>query len=190
MFLEKGLIVKKLQCQFYSMEIAFYNETYKNITMNNRPFVQHSNTIYSNTRENYNPVLDKKPKSDFLSTEQLYNAVFENAFHAMYIANGFDQIIKFNDKLSRLFVYSEDEMIHLHTSVLVDVHEKSFIDFMNKRTENGIAKAEITGIKKSGERFPIRISSVFYETESGEKRSMNTLVNLSKSLSARWNIAG
>jgi PAS domain S-box-containing protein len=157
--------------------------------MNNRPFVQHSNTIYSNT-ENYNSVLEQNPKSDFLSTEQLYNAVFENAFHSMYIANGFNDIIKFNDKLTKLFGYSHKEMIDFKSTNLFDVHENSFIDFMNKRKEKGIAKAEITGIKKSGERFPVRISSVVYETESGEKRSMNTLVNLSKSLSARWNIAG
>jgi PAS domain S-box-containing protein len=157
--------------------------------MNNRPFVQHSNTIYSNT-ENYNSVLEQNPKSDFLSTEQLYNAVFENAFHSMYIANGFNDIIKFNDKLTKLFGYSNKEMIDFKSTDLFDVHENSFIDFINKRKEKGIAKAEITGIKKSGERFPVRISSVVYETESGEKRSMNTLVNLSKSLSARWNIAG
>lgn len=157
--------------------------------MNNRPFVQHSNTIYSNT-ENYNSVLEQNPKSDFLSTEQLYNAVFENAFHSMYIANGFNDIIKFNDKLTKLFGYSHKEMIDFKSTNLFDVHENSFIDFINKRKEKGIAKAEITGIKKSGERFPVRISSVVYETESGEKRSMNTLVNLSKSLSARWNIAG
>jgi PAS domain S-box-containing protein len=157
--------------------------------MNNRPFVQYANTIYSNT-ENYNPVQPQIPKSDFLSTEQLYNAVFENAFHSMYIANGLDDIIKFNDKLTRLFGYSDNEMIDFKSTDLFDIYENSFIDFMNKRKEKGIAKAEITGIKKSGERFPLRISSVVYETESGEKRSMNTLVNLSKSLSARWNIAG
>ncbi len=168
----------------------FIREPIKNNTMNNRPFVQHSNAIYSNTIENYNSVLEPKPKSDFLSTEQLYNAVFENAFHAMYIANGNGEIIKFNDKLLKLFGYSEDEINHLKSADFFEVHENSFIDFMNKRKEKGIAKAEIIGIKKSGERFPMRISSVFYETESGEKRLMNTLVNLSKSLSARWNIAG
>src|SRR6185312_13753222 len=119
--------------------------------MNNRPFVQHSNTIYSNTRENYNPVLDKKPKSDFLSTEQLYNAVFENAFHAMYISNGDDQIIKFNDKLSKLFGYAEKEFRNFESSDFFEVSEMPFIDFMNARKEKGIAKAEITGIKKSGE---------------------------------------
>lgn len=167
----------------------FTKKPIKNITMNNRPFVQYANTIYSNS-ENYNAVLERNQNKDFLSTEQLYNAVFENAFHAMYISNGDDQIIKFNDKLSKLFGYAEKEFRNFESSDFFEVSEMPFIDFMNARKEKGIAKAEITGIKKSGERFPIRISSVVYETENGEKRTMNTLVNISKSLSARWNIAG
>lgn len=156
--------------------------------MNNRPFVQYANSIYSNSESN--AVLEQANNPDFLSTEQLYNAVFENAFHAMYIANGDHQIIKFNDKLSKLFGYSREEISHFQSAVLFDVYENSFIDFMNRRNQQGIAKAEVTGIKKSGERIPIRISSVVYETEKGEKRLMNTLVNLSKNLSARWNLNG
>lgn len=138
----------------------------------------------------YNLPSEEKPVADFISTEQLYIAVFENAFHPMYIANDYGQILVFNEKLLHLFEYSEEEMKEFQFAGLFDVNEDPFNVFLNQRNESGIAKAEITGIKKSGEKFPLRISSVIYDTEKGEKRSMTTVVNISSNLSARWNIAG
>jgi len=89
-----------------------------------------------------------------------------------------------------LFEYSQWEMAQNNYSDLFDIYEKSFIDFLDQRKKEGIAKAEITGIKRSGETFPCRISSVIYYTDAGLKRSMNTIVNISKNIEARWNIAG
>lgn len=130
----------------------------------------------------------KKP--DFISTAQLYEAVYENAFHPMYIANGGGKIIKFNEKFSKLFGYKSSEVNELQPLDFFETNDKEFIDFMNQRKQKGIAKAEVTCIKKSGERFPCRISSVFFESDQGEKRTINTLVNISCHISARWNIAG
>ncbi|MEO5908678.1 MAG: PAS domain-containing protein, partial [Ginsengibacter sp.] len=115
--------------------------------------------------------------------------IFENAFHAMYIGIGDGRIIRFNEKLAALFEYSQLEITQNDFSHLFDIYEKSFTHFLDQRRKQGIAKAEITGIKKSGETFPCRISSVTYETDNGNKRFMNTIVNISKDPSARWNIA-
>lgn len=158
--------------------------------MNNQHFISAPNDIYLNSSNSYSRTFQEQEKSDFLTTEQLYNAVFENAFHAMYIGSGAGRIIRFNEKLATLFEYSQWEMTQNSSSDLFDIYEKSFIDFSDQRKREGIAKAEITGIKKTGETFPCRISSVIYETDDGLKRSMNTIVNLSENLAARWSIAG
>jgi PAS domain S-box-containing protein len=157
--------------------------------MNNLSYVQPPPVSFFNSTDSYSPV-NQNEKTDFLTTEQLYNAVFENAFHAMYIESGDGDIVRFNEKLATLFQYSQWQMGQNHSSDLFDVNQEPFIDFLYERNKKGIAKAEITGIKKSGITFPCRIASVIYKTDDGLKRSMNTIVNISKSVEARWNLAG
>lgn len=137
-----------------------------------------------------NNLIKEDKRANFITTQQLYDAVFENAFHPMYIGNGAGKIIKFNDKFSRLFGYSLNEIDKIKPLDFVETNDPVFIAFMNQRKEKGIAKAEVKCIKKSGERFPCRISSVIYESDKGETRSMNTMVNISQNFAARWNIAG
>jgi PAS domain S-box-containing protein len=157
--------------------------------MNNQPTIQSQPSIYFNSVNSYSQV-NETEKVDFLTTQQLYNAVFENAFHPMYIESDDGRIIRFNEKLATLFQYPKWQMGRNDSSDLFNVNEDCFIDFLQERNEKGIAKAEITGIKKSGVRFPCRISSVNYKTDDGCKRSMNTIVDISKSIEARWNLAG
>ncbi|HET7119150.1 MAG TPA: PAS domain-containing protein [Hanamia sp.] len=126
-------------------------------------------------------------KVKYTSTAGLYDAVFQNAFHAVYIENGDGLILKFNEKFCKLFGYSVSEMAEVENTDLFEMDENSFLNFMNERTDKGIAKGEITGIKKSGKTFPCRISSVIYQSDFGDKRAMNTLVDISDDLSARWN---
>jgi len=121
------------------------------------------------------------------STEGFYDAVFQNAFHAVYIENGDGLILKFNEKFCKLFGYTVSEMREVENVDLFEIDEDSFLHFINQRTDKGIAKGEITGIKKNGKRFPCRISSVIYQSDLGDKRAMNTLVDISEDLSARWN---
>ncbi|HEY5390756.1 MAG TPA: PAS domain S-box protein [Hanamia sp.] len=162
--------------------------------MNSQPFLSDSSS-YNKTTEAYVDSYNQEQKLfqqgviNFVTTEQLYNAVFENAFHAMCVGNDNGDFIKFNKKLEELFGYTQKEMFQIKTRDLFLINEKSFVDFLNERNEKGIAKAEITGIKKSSEHFPCRISSVNYLSDKGENRFMNTIVNISQDLSARWNIA-
>ena len=114
----------------------------------------------------------------FVSPEELYSAVFRNAFHPMFIATLEGQMVKFNEKCSHLFGYPTQEMYGMESSDLFETAEDAFTRFITQREAMGIEKADITGIKKYGRRFPCHISSVMFESDSGEKRSLNTLVSL------------
>ena len=158
--------------------------------MNSSAFLHAQDNAYTDNQESDASTSDDKwPFDFFLSAEELYNAVFNNAFHPVFIGSGEGHIVKFNQKFSKLFGYSVDEIAEKESSDLFEIHEYTFRYFIKQRALKGIAKAEITGIKKSGERFPCRISSVMYESDKGEKRSMNTLVNISEHMSARWDIS-
>jgi|SRR6185312_5450596 len=124
------------------------------------------------------------------TVDEIYDAVFRSAFHAMFFANKEGRIIRFNEKFCKLFGYSETEMRNIERPHILAINEKAFRDFMDQRNDKGIASAEITGIRKSGKRFPCRISSVIYHSDYGHERILNTLVDISDDLSARWNIGG
>jgi PAS domain S-box-containing protein len=127
---------------------------------------------------------EKRP----LTTSEIYDAVFRSAFHAMFYADKEGHILRFNQKFCKLFEYSETEMPDITRTQLLEIHDKAFLDFIDQRSDKGLAIAEITGIKKSGKRFPCRISSVIYNSDHGHKRILNTIVDISDDLSARWNI--
>ena len=160
--------------------------------MTNPSSIQQGQNEYSDDFRNFlnSSSLIEKEKNDFISTAQLYEAVYKNAFHPMYIERTDGKIVKFNEKFSELFGFPLKEADRLQATNLFETDEKSFVSFINQKVENGFAKAEITGIKKSGERFPCRISSVIYESDNGEIRSINTLVNISENLTARWSFLG
>ncbi|MEO8719903.1 MAG: PAS domain-containing protein [Ginsengibacter sp.] len=132
-----------------------------------------------NPQNTTSPASIEQEKPDSISNVELYNAIFENAFHPMYVASEEENLLKFNEKLCLLFEFSKHELLQKKSLALFNINENNFIDFLGQRNLNGIAKAEITGIKKSGQTFPCRISSVIYESEEG-KRSMNTIVDISK----------
>lgn len=144
------------------------------------------------TKENsfFNPTTNSDPSSiKHTSASEIYEGVFRHAFHAMYIETPDGLIMKFNEKFCKLFGYSLSEMTQIENTDLFEMDENAFLDFLDQRNDKGIAKGEITGIKKSGKRFPCRISSVVYKSDFGENRAMSTLVDISDDLSARWNFA-
>ncbi|HEY5368722.1 MAG TPA: PAS domain S-box protein [Hanamia sp.] len=123
-----------------------------------------------------------------LTASEIYDAIFRSAFHAMFYANKEGNILRFNQRCCRLFEYTTIEMWNIKSTQILEIHEQAFIDFIDKRSDKGIAIAEITGIRKSGKKFPCRISSVIYNSDSGHQRILNTVVDISDDLSARWNI--
>ncbi len=152
---------------------------------------------YNSNENNYFDTAERRPLSDlskeikvhFSTTSEIYNAVYENAFHPMYIGDGDGHILKSNEKLSRMLGYSAKELAGKESYKIFDINERAFLDFLIKRNNAGIAKAEITCIKKSRDKFPCRISSVIYKTDNGEKRSLNTIVDISQYVSNRQSLA-
>lgn len=153
--------------------------------MNELTYIPTKKDNFLSQSPNPEPSYDRE-KVNYTSTAALYDAVFQNAFHAVFIESGDGLILKFNEKFCKLFGYSSAEMDFVEKADLFETNENVFINFFGERTVKGIAKGEITAIKKSGQTFPCRISSVVYQSDFGEKRAMTTLVDISNDLSARW----
>jgi PAS domain S-box-containing protein len=117
---------------------------------------------------------------DFPSTSSIFHAVFENTFYANCIGNGNGQTLEANEKACRIFGYTPAEMMKLSAKDLFDTKANAYLKYVSERNVTGKAKAEITGIRKGGERFACIVTSFIFNDDNGEKRTMNSIQDISK----------
>ncbi|KAA9035467.1 PAS domain S-box protein [Ginsengibacter hankyongi] len=153
--------------------------------MNAHSNFQHSNHFYSgNDETNYRQGFQGNPELvNFPSTSEIFHAVLENSFYANFIGNGEGKTLEANETVCRVFGYTTDEMTRLTTKDLFDTTEKNYKDYLFQRKSYGRAKAQITAIRKSGEHFACEITSLIYVDDTGERRSLNTIIDISKNYS-------
>ena len=119
----------------------------------------------------------------FPSTSEVFQAVLENTFYASCIGNGEGKTLEANETVCKVFGYTTKEMTRLTTKELFDTRENKYLEYLCQRECNGRAKAKITGIRKNGERFPCEITSLIFIDEDGEKRTINTILDISRNYS-------
>lgn len=117
---------------------------------------------------------------NFPSTAEVFHAVFDNKFFANCIGNCKGKTLKANPPACKLFGYTKDEMIRLSTKELFETSQNNYLAFIHQRDSHGKAKAIVTGIRKNGVRFLCEISSFIFTDENGEKRTINTMHDVSK----------
>ena len=117
---------------------------------------------------------------NFPSTAEVFRAVFENSFYANCIGNGRGKTLEANEKICKIFGYTEEEMIRLTTKEIFDTTDSNYATYLTQRESNGKAKVEVTGIRKNGERFPCEVSSVIFTDDQGKTRTINTIRDISK----------
>jgi len=117
---------------------------------------------------------------NFSSTAEVFHAVFENSLYANCIGNSNGKTLEANETVCKIFGYTEEEMIQLSTKEIFDITENRYEEYLAVREFNGKARAEVTGIRKNGERFPCKISSVIFTDDNGERRIINTIHDISK----------
>lgn len=117
---------------------------------------------------------------NFPSTSQIFQAVFENTFYASCISNGDGQTLEANEKACKIFGYTPAEMTRLSTKDLFDTKAGAYLKYVSERNATGKARAEITGIRKGGDRFACIVTSFIFNDDNGEKRTMNSIQDASK----------
>jgi PAS domain S-box-containing protein len=119
---------------------------------------------------------------NFSSTSEVFQAVFENSLYANRIGNSHGKTLEANERVCKIFGYSAEEMIQLSTKEIFDTTESNYAEYLTERESNGKARAEVTGIRKNGQRFLCKISSVIFTDDNGETRTINTIHDISKNI--------
>ncbi len=116
----------------------------------------------------------------FPSTSELFRTLLENTLYASSITNGRGKMLEVNETFSGIFGYTSGELTQLTTKELFDTTERKYAEYADQLNINGKAKAKITGVRKDGDRFSCEITSLVFIDDEGERRTINTIVDISK----------
>ncbi|MGB4400125.1 MAG: PAS domain-containing sensor histidine kinase [Daejeonella sp.] len=113
-------------------------------------------------------------------SEEKYKSILENSLTAQFLIQPDGYILEANQAALDMFGYTIDEMRTLGRSGIMDTADPKFASYIKEREKNGFAKAELTGIRKNGERFPHEISSVSFRDSNGVQRTSVSMVDITE----------
>lgn len=113
----------------------------------------------------------------------VYESFFENSLNALFFLKPDGSILRANRSAGEMFGYTEEEFKQLGREGIIDTSEPAFRDLMAQRSIDGKSRGIITGIRKNGQRFPIKISSVVFDNEQGEKIASVIATDVSEQVS-------
>ncbi len=98
--------------------------------------------------------------------EQKFRSLFEYSTDAVFLTNTDGVIEAANPAACVMFGRSEEELCRLGRSGLLDTEDPRLAAELENRQQKGQIKgAELTAIRKSGERFPVEVDSVILPSE-------------------------
>ena len=98
----------------------------------------------------------------------VYESFFNNSLNALFLLKTDGTILRANPAGCNMFGYTESELQILGREAIVEISHPALTQLLTERLEKGSARGTITGIRKNGERFPIKISTATVQTETGE----------------------
>ncbi len=108
--------------------------------------------------------------------EEKYKLLIENSLSAFLLTIPDGTILEVNKAATNMFGYSPNEFKTITRQQIIDHNDHNFKIALKQRENNGYARVEATGIKKNGDRFPIKIYSSVFTNAEGELRT-STLIN-------------
>jgi diguanylate cyclase (GGDEF)-like protein/PAS domain S-box-containing protein len=113
--------------------------------------------------------------------EAKYRAVFENSHDAIFLTRSEDgAFLAVNPAACELFGYSEQELTSMRREQVLDTADPRLSAALAKRNETGEAAAELTFIRKGGERFEGRVTSKAFVDESGQQMACTSIHDITE----------
>lgn len=104
-----------------------------------------------------------------------YKLIIDNSPSAIFLSKPDGTILEANKAACELFGYTEQELKQIGRQGILDHNDDEGQQMLKEREEKGRARGEVTGIKKSGERFPIEFASVIFSDDDGNKIASTTM---------------
>ena len=121
-------------------------------------------------------------------SEEKYKSILENSLNPHFLIRPDGYILEANKAAMDIFGYTIDEMRVLGRAGIMDAADPNLAAYIKNREETGSAKAELTGIRKNGEHFPLEISSVSFMDSNGVQRTSVSMVDITERKKAEENL--
>lgn len=122
--------------------------------------------------------VDKETQSDHRhdqaapsSCENAFAAFFANSLDAMFITAPDGRIFRANPAACRMLGYSEEEIVALGRSGILDANDAQLAHALKERRKTGRYSGEINFVHKNGGIIPTEITTAIFTTAEGEERS-------------------
>lgn len=106
-----------------------------------------------------------------LDSEERYRSFYENSVDAILLTSPDGKITAANPAACRMLGRSEEEIIKLGRSGLVDDSDPRVQELLKERERTGKAEGEVDFLRKDGTRIHAEITSVIFSDIGGEKKS-------------------
>ncbi|MFA6598199.1 MAG: PAS domain S-box protein [Ignavibacteriaceae bacterium] len=117
-------------------------------------------------------ITDRKLAEEKLQeSEGKYRSFFENSMDSILLTSPDGRIFSANPAACKTFGYSEEELIKLGKSGIVNMNDPQLSLLLAERALKGKARGELTFIRKDGTHFPSDISSAIFKDQEGLARA-------------------
>lgn len=120
------------------------------------------------------------PKAASEDINKLFYLVVEHSLNAIFLTTPDGKVLRTNKAASRIFGYSESEMINGGRSLLFEKDDPFLKEMVKERAKKGHVEGETIGIRKNGERFPCEIASAIFEDSQGNLKATVTINDISE----------
>lgn len=130
----------------------------------------------------FQDIQEQKDKElELINSELKLSAVFNNNIDALFLTNPIDgSILRANKAASNLFGYTETEFNLIGRNGIIDFSDPKLPDLLEKRNIEKHITTDLIGIKKNGERFPIRVSSGIFTDAQGNTQSSTCIIDMTE----------
>lgn len=134
-------------------------------------------------------------KDELAQNDLLYKFLFENATDGVaYTSNDLDgtgpeTIIAVNRAICEMIGYDAEEMIGMSRDELFFAEDEQLQTALSERAQNNIFKGELTFRHKSGRAVDVEIISFMTELNTGQRRSISILRDLSERIQKERELA-
>ena len=104
-------------------------------------------------------------------SEEKYRSFFENSMDAILLTIPNGNILSANPATCMMFGYSEEELIKVGRSGIIDMTDHQLSDFLSVRKLKGKAQGELTFNRKDGTCFSGEVSSAIFKDHEGFERT-------------------
>ena len=104
-------------------------------------------------------------------SEEKYRSFFENSMDAILLTIPNGNILSANPAACMMFGYSEEELIKVGRSGIIDMTDHQLSDFLSVRKLKGKAQGELTFNRKDGTCFSGEVSSAIFKDHEGFERT-------------------